>query len=634
LAHIHSGEDAMAKPKTPVEELRGFPGMVRWFNPPLLLDTARQAIASALFGQYADRRLIQAALDTSGDNQCAARADLSKTIQPRADGNVWVDFVADLGDGFDSTYAIAYLLSRPELDIRDAGKLPRGQVLIMGGDQVYPTATHEEYDRRMKAPYAAAFPDSKAPGTDHPLLFLIPGNHDWYDGLVLFLAKFCRGRDTPLGSWRATQHRSYFAIQLPDNWWIWGIDTQLTEDIDQPQASYFVAVARSMPGDAKIILVCGVPSWLKAEESADDDEGKREFYRSLDYVAGIARNEARNATICAVLSGDTHHYSRYSADEAGTQFITAGGGGAFLHPTHQLKDEIKATWVRKTQMLSLKTEPGADHKPSQTAACYPSKEQSRDLLRGNRKFVFTNPEFCLTLGAIYWVAYLLLNFGQTDLLAAAMFEGSRAGADAFWRWPARIACNVLANPMFVVVAGALGWALCKYADEKTTAKKLRMGLPHAVVHLALVVFLTSVLPPLNAAVFGLAPAGSLAFWLTAVEFVVVGGFAGGLIWGAYLSLVCGKDGLHYNDAFSAMRLDSYRHFLRMRIKGDELTIYPIGVDKAPARDDWTVNANAAKNNQNEAVYLPSKPLGEHLIEGPVVIRARRVQSVEEVSKSG
>jgi hypothetical protein len=617
----------MTRIPTPEEALRSFPGMVRWFNPPLLLDTARQAIASALFGQYADRRLIQAALDTAGDNQCAARADLSKRITAREDGTVWVDFVADLGDGFDSTYAIAYLLGRPSIDIQGVGTLPRGQVLIMGGDQVYPTATREEYDRRMKAPYAAAFPDSKKPGADHPLLFLIPGNHDWYDGLVLFLAKFCRGRDTPLGSWRATQHRSYFAVQLPDNWWIWGIDTQLTEDIDQPQASYFVAAAKSMPPNAKIILVCGVPSWLKAEESADDDAGKKEFYRSLDYIAGIAKDEAQNATICAVLSGDTHHYSRYSAEPSKTQFITAGGGGAFLHPTHQLKDKIAASWVRTSQTLSLTTEPGGEHRETPTAACYPTKEQSRELLRGNRRFVLTNPEFCVTLGVIYWAAYLLLNFGQSDLLASAMFTQMPGG---FWSWTWQILCNVVSTPMFVVATGILMWALYQYADERSPTKKLRLSVPHGLLHLSVVAGLTALLPPINATLFGLTPHSAWAFWLTATEFIVVGGLLGGLMWGAYLSYVCGKDGHHYNDAFSAMRLDCYRHFLRMRIKGDQLTIYPIGIDKAPRRRDWRVNAKAAKDNQDEPVYLPTKPLGEHLIEGPIIVSAPQVQSVEQV----
>jgi len=614
----------------PEEALRKFPGMVRWFNPPLLVDTARQAVASALFGQYADRRLIQAALDTAGDNESAARADLSKRIHRKDDGSVWVDFVADLGDGFDSTYAIAYLLSRPHLDIEGAGKLPRGQVLIMGGDQVYPTATREQYDQRMKAPYAAAFPDSKRPSADHPLLFLIPGNHDWYDGLVLFLAKFCRGRDTALGSWRATQHRSYFAVQLPDNWWVWGIDTQLTEDIDQPQASYFVAVAKAMPPNAKIILVCGVPSWLKAEESADDEGGKQEFYRSLDYIAGIAKNEAANATICVVLSGDTHHYSRYSADPAGTQFITAGGGGAFLHPTHQLKDQIAARWVGTRQNLSLITEAAAEHKPCAKAACYPTKEQSRELLRANRKFILTNPEFCLTLGAIYWVAYLLLTLGKGDLLASPM---SAHMLGVFWPWTGQIIWNTVTAPTFVIVAGALGAALYKYADEKTATRKLRMTVPHAVSHLILIIVMTGVFPPLNAAMLGLSTLNPWSFWLIAVEFIVIGGALGGLIWGAYLSIVCGKDGQHYNDAFSAMRLDSYRHFLRMRIQGDELRIYPIGIDATPARSDWIVNPRAEKDDQTESLFLPSKPLHEHLIEGPVIVRAPQVHTVKQVADS-
>jgi hypothetical protein len=37
----------------------------------------------------------------------------------------------------------------------------------------------------------------------------------------------------------------------------------------------------------------------------------------------------KGAKICAVLAGDWHHYSRYTNDELGVQFITCGGGGAF-----------------------------------------------------------------------------------------------------------------------------------------------------------------------------------------------------------------------------------------------------------------------------------------------------------------
>ena len=114
-------------------------------------------------------------------------------------------------------------------------------------------------------PYKFAFPDSDAPDAVHPPLFLIPGNHDWYDGLVLFLGMFCTGRDKKIGSWRAVQRRSYFAIALPDNWWIWGFDSQLGEDIDQPQADYFVSLAKSMPESPKIIICAPVPTWLRGD---------------------------------------------------------------------------------------------------------------------------------------------------------------------------------------------------------------------------------------------------------------------------------------------------------------------------------------------------------------------------------
>jgi hypothetical protein len=88
-------------------------------------------ITSSIFGQYADRRLV-AALDTVPAKELYARATKFR-FEADAEGAVWIDWVADLGDGFDSTYAIASLLARKELVIGDE-RLPRGKPLIMGGD--------------------------------------------------------------------------------------------------------------------------------------------------------------------------------------------------------------------------------------------------------------------------------------------------------------------------------------------------------------------------------------------------------------------------------------------------------------------------------------------------------------------
>lgn len=51
--------------------------------------------------------------------------------------DLWFDFIADTGDGGNSTYAVARLLAQPSLQIRSNGSmhtLPRGDLLLIGGD--------------------------------------------------------------------------------------------------------------------------------------------------------------------------------------------------------------------------------------------------------------------------------------------------------------------------------------------------------------------------------------------------------------------------------------------------------------------------------------------------------------------
>jgi hypothetical protein len=49
------------------------------------------------------------------------------------------------------------------------------------------------------------------------------------------------------------------------------------------------------------------------------------------------------------ISGDNHHYSRCASLD-GKQFITSCGGGAFLHPTHQLEPEVEIKWSGKIKL--------------------------------------------------------------------------------------------------------------------------------------------------------------------------------------------------------------------------------------------------------------------------------------------
>src|SRR5207253_2712653 len=131
---------------------------------------------------------------------------------------IWFDYVADTGDGWNSTYAIAYHLTQPSLDLNahapEDGKTKRGEILIFGGDQVYPSADRATYQKRLVVPYQSALAKSKPP---QPFLFATPGNHDWYDSLVAFTRLFCA--TDPFAGWLTRQTRSYFALRLPHKWW-------------------------------------------------------------------------------------------------------------------------------------------------------------------------------------------------------------------------------------------------------------------------------------------------------------------------------------------------------------------------------------------------------------------------------
>ncbi|HYH58660.1 MAG TPA: hypothetical protein VD790_05525, partial [Thermoleophilaceae bacterium] len=167
--------------------------MVRWFDPHQLIDTAVRVLLSGVFSAYADNRESQA-------NEPAEVPDYSE--HP----DLWLDYVADLGDGWNSTYTVARLLATEAITLDRDGETyctERGRVLVFGGDAVYPVPKAVEYENRMLGPYRSALPCASE---EPPELFAVAGSHDWYDGLVNFTSIFCRNRW--VGGWKTRQRRS------------------------------------------------------------------------------------------------------------------------------------------------------------------------------------------------------------------------------------------------------------------------------------------------------------------------------------------------------------------------------------------------------------------------------------------
>src|SRR5687768_8202307 len=68
---------------------------VPWLGPVLLAATGARVALAAQFGAYLDKRELQYAFP--------------QQIQDHSAGDdLWFDYVADLGDGFNATYSVAY----------------------------------------------------------------------------------------------------------------------------------------------------------------------------------------------------------------------------------------------------------------------------------------------------------------------------------------------------------------------------------------------------------------------------------------------------------------------------------------------------------------------------------------------
>ncbi len=131
--------------------------MVEWLAPGELAKAAMRVILSGVFGAYADKRELQ------GVGPIGEVLDYSHLDE------MWIDYVADVADGFDATMTVASTLARTGIDLPgpDHGTsypTRRGDILVMGGDQVYPTADYVNYRNRLIGPYRAALPFVDGPG--------------------------------------------------------------------------------------------------------------------------------------------------------------------------------------------------------------------------------------------------------------------------------------------------------------------------------------------------------------------------------------------------------------------------------------------------------------------------------------
>ncbi|CRK57955.1 hypothetical protein [Alloactinosynnema sp. L-07] len=530
---------------------------VKWLSIGQLRRTALEVVQASVFAKFADKR----------ETMSGCPREFYRL--PTTDRAVWVDYVADTGDGFEATFATARGLAGVEDDgtpIPVAGletelkdRPHQAHLLVMGGDQVYPVASVDEYRERLLKVFGQA---SRGKVHGRPPVVALPGNHDWYDGLVAFRRVFCeswalnqRARqrsgmvDLPavrddMGGWGAFQSRSYFAVQLSPRWWLWGVDSQLEAAIDAEQLSYFAEAATHLDG-AGIILCTATPCWMEADTGAvyEADE-QTPLFTMLWFLERILGAGWRDR-VRLILTGDSHHYAHYAPSEGiGPDLVTCGGGGAFLSGTHHLPDTLKPAW--------RPWDAGSDNTTYKLKHRYPSKDDSR---RQTTRFRFlaaayrNGVDFPLLAGVVHALIFLAVLLRGPVLItivavviavlfgayAASGVKGHRPG------WPRKFAMFGLtighaalhAGPAFLVAWLGFGWELGGHEPW--------------------------------------------VYAVTAVGMVVLGT----VVFVSYLHLADGF-GYHTLEAYSGLRIEDYKCHLRLRVTADQVEVYVIGMDKVTA----------------------------------------------------
>ncbi|HEX2673897.1 MAG TPA: hypothetical protein VHM25_23635 [Polyangiaceae bacterium] len=457
--------------------------------------------------------------------------------------DLWLDFVADTGDDVAVSRAVARLLfaeyELPDPDVEGVYlSAPRGEILLFGGDTAYPVATAQEITNRVIVPFNQIL-ETLPPGPPRVLLG-IPGNHDWYDGLDGFARMFRRSPDDEEGvarpsvvgisqrmieryaewarqfvrggtiekpkalaltGYQPVQAASYFALPLTSRLHLTAVDRQLS-NLDSRQVRYFETWRARSPDVSQLVLL---PDPL--------------FAFGAPSRTGTAMVEALNLDLETkphfLLSGDVHHYERIQHGVA--LHITAGGGGAFLHPAP----------MRREQRLKAEVE-------------WPTSAQSRRLLlqvpwkvmRGNSGFL-------------------------PHLVLAVMFlPAMNVGLNHFQKLG-----FILSAPILITVLTTLIYALI---GDVRKGGLVVLGLSFGAG------IATATIPVVASYIFvhlALSAHVTLPLWLTAALTFAVAVFYGAFVFGAFLALLT-LLGLEESQAFTALDHPGFKHFVRLRVRRD------------------------------------------------------------------
>jgi hypothetical protein len=367
---------------------------------------------------------------------------------------------------------------------------------------------------------------------------------------------FCHGEG--IGAWKTPQQRSYFALLLAHRTWLLGVDIQLDSDIDNPQIDYFMSLD-IQKGD-RIILCTAEPDWVYGN-----------IYEGKKNLSALEKRliRERGALIILQLAGDQHHYRRHTlvgkdGAPGDVHLVTAGGGGAFLHPTHTHDVEIVRVGDAEeltTYALNRETE-------------YPSRAVSRWLGLRNIPFFLYNPWFGIVPGAIYTLLSWVMP--PSDPIGPSWTEKVSSSL-----WNGLLEISNHPSGLVWVVGILLGFVA--FTDTHKPFYKWAGGLAHGAAHLTGALAVSTLSTHLLSGTTMNPVAHRL---LTSVMTFGGGYLVGSVLMGLYLAISVCVFRRHGNEAFSSLKIEGYKNFLRMRLDASGLTVWAMALDRVPGSGQW------------------------------------------------
>jgi hypothetical protein len=571
---------------------------IRWYGATSLFGHFRNLVSSAIASESIDSRdwmrplpaseMLERVAQVLGLDKSVSKGGPTRptTLLEHLDRPLWIDWVADTGDDRDVSEAVARMVfAEYTVDGASGGdegpiELPRGDVLLFGGDTAYPVATADEIHRRVTQPWNEVLRSLGDAGARPRVLLGIPGNHDWYDGLDGFARFFRREVDSPetreepgvesiaqprggrtlgrverllhldevgsvvrmfanvargvrafwsgkslhrrgrlgLMGYEPVQESSYWALPLAPGLDLWGVDRQLGR-LDYRQRAYFLQRREAVGTDARLWFVAPDPALAFGEPW--------EIGQKMLEGCGVALERDRVLYQC----GDMHHYERRAA--GGSMHVIAGGGGAFLHGTRIVAD------------------------PRPADAAYPDAAASRRLA--------LQVPFKLMLGRSGYLVHI----------AAALVTSLELAIG--WHHFQRF--------VWTSAAVTLGVTVFLYAIAGH-----QRAHPWRVLALAVPFGAGLGLLPLGLSIALRAAAQVLPLLGRDTAVMVVDAFASALLVGVFFAL-CALGGLEMQQVYTVLGHPGFKHFVRMRVSPDgTIDAWVIGKDDPLARDGpWLVD---------------------------------------------